>query len=80
TVRAVVRGSAVNNDGAVKVGFTAPSVTGQAAVITDALRAAGVGPADIDYVEGHGTGTLLGDPIEVQALSRVFGGLGGGAV
>ncbi|WP_405849678.1 SDR family NAD(P)-dependent oxidoreductase [Streptomyces sp. NBC_01518] len=80
TIRAVVRGSAVNNDGAVKVGFTAPSVTGQAEVITAALARAEVEAVDIDYVEAHGTGTSLGDPIEVEALSRVFGGLGGGVV
>ncbi|MEU1128261.1 SDR family NAD(P)-dependent oxidoreductase [Streptomyces sp. NPDC005900] len=74
TVHAVIRGSAVNNDGAVKVGFTAPSVSGQAAVITAALDDAGLAPSDIDYVEAHGTGTSLGDPIEVQALSRAFTG------
>ncbi|MGE7437904.1 type I polyketide synthase [Kitasatospora sp. NPDC001175] len=76
TVHAVIRGSAINNDGAVKVGFTAPSVTGQAAVISAALTSAGLAPTDIDYVEAHGTGTSLGDPIEVQALSRAFGGTG----
>ncbi|MGN0116705.1 MAG: amino acid adenylation domain-containing protein, partial [Streptomyces albidoflavus] len=72
-VYAVLRGSAVNNDGAAKAGFTAPSVPGQAAVIAEAQAAAGVGPADIGYVEAHGTGTALGDPIEVQALQQVFG-------
>ncbi|MBV1855879.1 polyketide synthase, partial [Catellatospora sp. NEAU-YM18] len=76
TIHAVIRGSAINNDGAVKVGFTAPSVTGQAAVITAALTSAGLAPTDIDYVEAHGTGTSLGDPIEVQALSRAFGDTG----
>jgi phthiocerol/phenolphthiocerol synthesis type-I polyketide synthase E len=76
TVHAVLRGSAVNNDGAVKVGFTAPSVTGQAAAITAALADAGLDPADVDYVEAHGTGTALGDPIEVEALRQVFGGRG----
>ncbi|BFV59628.1 type I polyketide synthase [Kitasatospora sp. CMC57] len=76
TIHAVIKGSAVNNDGGVKVGFTAPSVTGQAAVISAALRSAGLTPADIDYVEAHGTGTSLGDPIEVQALSRAFGDSG----
>jgi len=74
TIHAVIKGSAVNNDGAVKVGFTAPSVSGQAAVITAALADAGLAPTDIDYVEAHGTGTSLGDPIEVQALSRAFAG------
>ncbi|MGH9241589.1 MAG: SDR family NAD(P)-dependent oxidoreductase [Vicinamibacterales bacterium] len=72
-VLAVIRGSAVNNDGADKVGFTAPSVNGQAAVIAAAQADAGV-PADtITYVEAHGTGTALGDPVEVAALRRVFG-------
>ncbi|MFI0942888.1 type I polyketide synthase [Streptomyces sp. NPDC021020] len=72
TVRAVVKGSAVNNDGAAKVGYTAPSVAGQAAVIRAAHRAAGVRPGGIGYVETHGTATVLGDPIEVTALSRAF--------
>ncbi|MFJ1618469.1 polyketide synthase, partial [Streptomyces sp. NPDC088251] len=76
TIHAVIKGSAVNNDGAVKVGFTAPTVAGQAAAIGAALSSAGVGAADIDYIEAHGTGTALGDPIEVEALSRVFGGVG----
>jgi len=71
-IQAVVRASAVNNDGANKVGFTAPSLHGQAAVVTAALRAANV-PADtIRYVQAHGTGTPIGDPIEVQALTRAF--------
>ncbi|MGB8944549.1 MAG: amino acid adenylation domain-containing protein, partial [Streptomyces sp.] len=72
TVYAVVRGSAINNDGSDKVGFTAPSVTGQARVIAAAQAAAGVEPGSIGYVEAHGTGTALGDPIEVQALQEVF--------
>ncbi len=72
-VRAVILGSAVNNDGAAKVGYTAPSVEGQAAVITEALAVAGVEPESLSYLEAHGTGTALGDPIEVQALTRVFG-------
>lgn len=72
TVHAVVKGTAVNNDGADKVGFTAPSVRGQADVIAEALTVAGV-PADtIGYVEAHGTGTAVGDPIEVAALTRAF--------
>ncbi|WP_079184644.1 type I polyketide synthase [Streptomyces uncialis] len=69
----VVRGSAMNNDGALKVGFTAPSVTGQARVIAAAMADAGVCAEDIGYVEAHGTGTPLGDPIEVAALTRAFG-------
>ncbi|HEV3458630.1 MAG TPA: SDR family NAD(P)-dependent oxidoreductase [Thermoanaerobaculia bacterium] len=72
TVRAVIRGSAVNNDGAQKIGFAAPNVEGQAAVIAAALASAGLGPEAISYVEAHGTGTALGDPIEVSALHRVF--------
>ncbi|HEX9671404.1 MAG TPA: amino acid adenylation domain-containing protein [Thermoanaerobaculia bacterium] len=73
TVRAVILGSAVNNDGAAKVGFTAPSVDGQARVIAEALAVAGVAAETIGYVEAHGTGTALGDPVEVQALTRAFG-------
>ncbi|MFF8730920.1 type I polyketide synthase [Streptomyces sp. NPDC015171] len=72
-VHAVIRGSAVNNDGRHKAGFTAPSVVGQAEVIRLAHEAAGVDPAEVGYVEAHGTGTALGDPIEVAALSRAFG-------
>ncbi|WP_143079233.1 SDR family NAD(P)-dependent oxidoreductase, partial [Streptomyces monashensis] len=66
-IYAVIRGSAINNDGADKVGFTAPSVNGQVTVITDALADAGLSPADIGYVEAHGTATAMGDPIEIQA-------------
>ncbi len=73
TIHAVIRGSAVNNDGADKIGFTAPSVRGQSEVIAEALAGAGLAPADISYVEAHGTGTELGDPIEVAALTQVFG-------
>ncbi len=73
TVHAVIRGSAINNDGAAKVGYTAPSVAGQAAVLAAALAAAGVGPETVDYVEGHGTGTPLGDPIELAALNQAYG-------
>lgn len=72
-IRAVISGSAVNNDGNRKVGFTAPSVEGQAEVITDALASAGVEASDIGYVEAHGTGTPVGDPIEIASLKRVFG-------
>lgn len=71
-VRAVVRGNAVNNDGAGKVGFSAPSLEGQAAAVAQALGVAEVDPRTVTYVEAHGTGTALGDPIEVGALSRVF--------
>ncbi|WP_433927428.1 amino acid adenylation domain-containing protein [Sorangium cellulosum] len=69
---AVLRGSAVNNDGADKIGYTAPSAEGQARVIAEALAVADVSAASVGYLEGHGTGTPLGDPIEVQALTRVF--------
>jgi acyl transferase domain-containing protein len=72
TVRAVLRGSAVNNDGSLKVGFAAPSVEGQAAVLTEAWSAAGIDPGTLSYVEAHGTGTRLGDLIEAQALARAF--------
>ncbi|MCC6456163.1 MAG: amino acid adenylation domain-containing protein [Caldilineaceae bacterium] len=72
TIYAVIRGAAVNNDGAVKVGYTAPSVEGQAQVIALAQAAAGIDPATISYVEAHGTGTPLGDPTEIAALSQVF--------
>uniref|UniRef100_UPI000A36C31A type I polyketide synthase n=1 Tax=Amycolatopsis kentuckyensis TaxID=218823 RepID=UPI000A36C31A len=75
-VHAVLLGSAVANDGARRAGFTAPSADGQARTIAEALAVAGVDPADVSYVEGHGTGTVLGDPIEVQALRRVFGPAG----
>jgi amino acid adenylation domain-containing protein len=73
TVHAVVRGSAINNDGGRKIGYTAPSAEGQARVIAAALSAAGVRPGTIGYVEAHGTGTALGDPIEVSALREVWG-------
>ncbi|PWI45003.1 non-ribosomal peptide synthetase/type I polyketide synthase [Streptomyces sp. ICBB 8177] len=72
-IHAVIRGSAVNNDGARKVGFTAPSVEGQADVITEALAIADVDPSTVSYIEAHGTGTPLGDPVEVAALKSVFG-------
>jgi acyl transferase domain-containing protein/alpha-ketoglutarate-dependent taurine dioxygenase/acyl carrier protein len=71
-VRAVIRGTALNNDGALKVGYTAPSEEGQAEVIATAQAIAGVSPESITLVEAHGTGTTLGDPIEFAALQRVF--------
>ncbi|HVS00274.1 MAG TPA: type I polyketide synthase, partial [Thermoanaerobaculia bacterium] len=71
-VRAVIRGSAVNNDGSLKVGYTAPSVDSQTAVILESLSMAGVDPRTIGLVEAHGSGTPLGDPIEVEALTRAF--------
>ncbi len=71
-IYAVVRGAGVNNDGASKVGFTAPSAPGQAAVIEMAHAAAGVDPRSISYVECHGTATPLGDPIEIAGLTKAF--------
>jgi acyl transferase domain-containing protein len=72
TVRAVIRGSAINNDGGLKMSYAAPGVAGQTQVIVEALAAAGVDPDTIGYVETHGTGTLLGDPAEVSALTKAF--------
>lgn len=71
-IYAVVRGSAINNDGAGKVGYLAPSVDGQAKVIAEALAMADVDAGSISYVEAHGTGTPVGDPIEVAALTQAF--------
>lgn len=71
-IQAIIRGSAVNNDGSNKVGYTAPSVDSQANVIRSALAVARVPSESIGYVEAHGTGTVLGDPIEVTALSKAF--------
>jgi acyl transferase domain-containing protein/acyl carrier protein len=71
-IHAVIKGSAINNDGAAKVGYTAPSVGGQAEVIAEAQAIAGVTPETITYIETHGTGTALGDPIEISALKKVF--------
>ncbi|MFT3803142.1 MAG: SDR family NAD(P)-dependent oxidoreductase [Burkholderiaceae bacterium] len=71
-IRAVIRATAANNDAADKIGFTAPSVNGQAAAIHAAHVLAGVPPDSISYVEAHGTGTMLGDPIEVAALTQAF--------
>nr|QEO74387.1 AMP-dependent synthetase and ligase [uncultured bacterium] len=71
-IYAVIRGSAVNNDGARKVGYMAPSQDGQAAVVAEALAMAGVLPESIGFVEAHGTATALGDPIEVAGLTHVF--------
>jgi len=72
SIYAVIKGSAINNDGSVKVGYTAPGIEGQAGVITEALANAGVEAETISYVETHGTGTPLGDPIEIQALTKAF--------
>ncbi|MEO1131282.1 MAG: beta-ketoacyl synthase N-terminal-like domain-containing protein [Cyanobacteria bacterium J06639_1] len=72
TIYATIRSSAINNDGSAKMGYTAPSIEGQAAVIAEAMAMAEVNPSDISYVEAHGTGTALGDPIEVAALTQAF--------
>jgi len=72
TIYAVLRGAAVNNDGGAKASFTAPSVDGQAAVIEAALASAGVEARSISYIETHGTATPMGDPIEVEGLTRAF--------
>lgn len=71
-IHAVIKGSAINNDGSSKVGYTAPGLDGQAAAIAQAQTNAGVDPGSISYIEAHGTGTNLGDPIEVAALTRAF--------
>ena len=71
-IHAVIRGHAVNNDGALKVSFGAPSVAGQAEVLSQALRHAEVDPQTVSYIEAHGTGTPLGDPIEFAALARAY--------
>jgi amino acid adenylation domain-containing protein len=73
-IHAVIKGSAINNDGNLKVGYTAPSVEGQRRVIEQALANAGVAAEQLSYIETHGTGTPLGDPIEIEALRQVFAG------
>ena len=72
-IYAVIKGSAINNDGRTKVGYTAPAVEGQARVIMKALAMAQVEPETISYIEAHGTGTPLGDPIEIAALRQIYG-------
>jgi acyl transferase domain-containing protein len=74
-IMAVLRGSAVNNDGSQRVGFTAPAIDGQSAVIAEAMGVAEVAADDIGYIEAHGTGTPLGDPIEISALHDAYGDL-----
>jgi phthiocerol/phenolphthiocerol synthesis type-I polyketide synthase E len=71
-IYAVVKSSAINNDGSAKIGYTAPSVDGQAKVVAEALATGRIDPESISYIEGHGTATALGDPIEVAALTEVF--------
>jgi acyl transferase domain-containing protein/acyl carrier protein len=74
-IRAVIKGSAVNNDGWNRAGYTAPGIEGQARVVGEALANAGIAPSTIRYVEAHGTGTAQGDPIEITALTQAFGDL-----
>ncbi|MDX2236200.1 MAG: beta-ketoacyl synthase N-terminal-like domain-containing protein [Hyphomonadaceae bacterium] len=73
-IYAIIRGSAVNNDGAGKAGYLAPSVEGQARAAAEALAIAQVDPASVDYIEAHGTGTRIGDPIELAALQQAYEG------
>lgn len=73
-ISAVVLGTAINNDGSLKIGYTAPRIDGQAKAIAEAYSKAGISADTISYVETHGTGTSLGDPIEVEALTKVFNG------
>lgn len=72
SIYAIIKGTAVNNDGALKASYTAPGLDGQVRVITKAQRLAGIHPETIGYVETHGTGTLIGDPIEIAALTKAF--------
>src|SRR5215472_16482725 len=71
-IHAVIRGSAVNNDGFDRIGFTAPSVAGQASAIRTAYAVAGIDTGTVGYMEAHGTGTPMGDPIEISALTKAF--------
>lgn len=77
SIRAVIRGTAANNDGRRKVGFSAPSVVGQAGALAGALAVAGVEPRTVTCIEAHGTGTPLGDPVEMEGLRRVYDASGG---
>jgi len=72
TIHAVIKGSAVNNDGSEKAGYTTPSVNSQADVVVEALANAGVEADSISYIEAHGSGTPVGDPIEIRALTKAF--------
>lgn len=79
-IYAVIRGSAVNNDGSGKAGYLAPSIDGQAGAAVEALAVADVDPKTVSYVEAHGTGTPVGDPIEVAALTQAYGAAPAGSV
>ncbi|MGE5340435.1 MAG: type I polyketide synthase [Candidatus Omnitrophota bacterium] len=72
SIHAVIRGFATNNDGSGKIGYTAPGIQGQANVIRAAQHMGDIDPESIGYIEAHGTGTLIGDPIEIQALTLAF--------
>ncbi|MEO8231778.1 MAG: type I polyketide synthase, partial [Ignavibacteriota bacterium] len=72
TIHAIIKGTAVNNDGSQKAGFTAPSVNSQADVVIEALSVADINPETISYLEAHGSGTPIGDPIELSALTKAF--------
>lgn len=73
-VHAILEGSAINNDGRDKMSYTAPSTIGQQAVLQQALNSAGLEGKDVTYIEAHGTGTQLGDPVEIEAIDKVYGG------
>ncbi len=72
-IHAVIKGTAINNDGSEKIGFTAPSIQGQSEVIIRAYQNANINPETVSYIEAHGTGTAIGDPIEFSGLSKAFG-------
>jgi acyl transferase domain-containing protein/thioesterase domain-containing protein len=72
TVQAIIKATALNNDGSTKIGYTAPSIGGQAKVIAEAMDLAGVSSDSVSYIETHGTGTELGDPVEVAAMTQAF--------
>jgi acyl transferase domain-containing protein/thioesterase domain-containing protein len=74
TIHAVILGSAVNNDGAGKAGYFAPSVEGQVRAASEAIAIAGIDPESVGYIEAHGTGTVIGDPIELAALNEAYAG------
>ncbi|CDG17501.1 type I polyketide synthase [Xenorhabdus doucetiae] len=80
SIIALIKGSAINNDGARKVGYTAPSIEGQTDVIRSAITVSKVGPKSISYIEAHGTATKLGDPIEITALKNAFDGCPAGSI
>ncbi len=79
-IKAVILGTAVNNDGASKANYFAPSVDGQVEAASEAVALAGVPPGSISYIEAHGTGTPIGDPIELEALREVYGEAGPGEI